>query len=186
MSVKNWIERTPSTHEVRPAQCPRCGRASRPLGEPLVLVGHGTRSRQCLGPLALDAPPEMHVVSVRRFRCGACERTCTVVPREVCPGRLYLVSTIAWALAWWALADEPGSAVLIRRRLSPWQNPPHRPARRGWAQLARWAQTAHAADLTPQAAAGRLAAQFVGRSPPSTRGDPPTRRAFLGAARHPG
>jgi hypothetical protein len=186
VSVKNWIARLPSTDAVRPKVCPWCDAPSRPVGESLVLVGHGTRSRQCLGPLELTGPAEMHILRIRRFLCRACERTCTVVPREVCPGRLYLVTTIAWALAWWALADEPAPAAHIRQRLSPWKQPPHRAARRGWPQLARWAQLSGAADLAPHAAAGRIASLLVGHSPSSSRGDPPTRRAYLGAIRHAG
>lgn len=186
VSVKNWIAELPSTHVVRPASCPWCNEASRPLGEPLVLVGHGTRTRQCMGPLEIEGPVEELTLRVRRFLCDACERTCTVVPREVCPGRWYLVTTIVWALAWWGLADEPTSAAQIRRRLSPWQNTHHRPARRDWAQLARWARAAGTTDLAPRTSAGLIASVFIGHSPHSSRGDPPTHRAYLGAIRHAG
>ena len=50
VEVKKWVERVPGVEQVRPARCSRCGAASRPLGAPLVVVGHGLRDRQVRGP----------------------------------------------------------------------------------------------------------------------------------------
>jgi hypothetical protein len=186
VDVKEWHAATPSVDRVRPSRCPRCGAAARPVGEPLGLWGHGTRKRLCVGPLRFGDAPDRLTVAVRRFLCRRCKRTCTVVPRGVCPGRIYLLGTIVWALALWALsADEP-SAAAVRGRISPLKKSPHQPARRDWAQLRRWAK---AADLTgglaPKGRAGRIAGIYVGRSPPSTRHSSLTQRAFLGAIRQP-
>lgn len=186
VDVKDWLDQTPSVDRVRPSRCPRCHAASRPVGEPLQLWGHGIRERLCLGALCFGGAPQRLVIEVRRFLCQRCERSCTVVPRGVCPGRLYLVATIAWALACWTLSVDEQSAAEVRRRLSPIQKSPHRPARRDWPQLRRWAKAAElGADLAPKPTAGRIAGIYVGRSPPSTRHFSPSKRAFLGATRQP-
>jgi hypothetical protein len=41
LDVKAWLPDPPSVATVRPGQCPRCGRASRPVGRGLGLSGHG-------------------------------------------------------------------------------------------------------------------------------------------------
>lgn len=186
VDVKEWSSETPSVERVRPSRCPRCDAAARPVGEPLQLWGHGIRERLCLGALCFGEEPERLVVEARRYLCQRCERTCTVVPRGVCPGRVYLITTIVWALACWTLSADKPSAAAVRRRLSPTQNSPHRPARRDWAQLRRWAKAADLdADLAPKPKAGRLAGIYMGRSPPSTRHFCASKRAFLGAMRQP-
>lgn len=186
VDVKDWHDQTPSVDRVRPLCCPRCDAPARPVGEPLQLWGHGIRERLCLGALRFGQAPQRLVIEVRRFLCQRCERTCTVVPRGVCPGRVYLVATIAWALACWALSVDEPSAATVRRRLSPTQKSPHQPARRDWSQLRRWTKAADLdASLAPKPTAGRIAGIYMGRSPPSTRHFSPSKRAFLGAISQP-
>lgn len=43
VGIKAWIAKTPCVDEVRPAHCAGCGAASRPVGERVVLHGHGLR-----------------------------------------------------------------------------------------------------------------------------------------------
>lgn len=93
----------PSVEVVRPGHCPRCGAASRPLGGPVVLHGHGVRPRQLWGPAEPDARPELMVVKQRRYKCTACGKAVTVGPSEALAGRLYTASAIALALALYGL-----------------------------------------------------------------------------------
>ena len=190
LSVKVWLEDIPSVDRVRPAVCPRCEAPSRPPGRPLGLHGHGLRSRWCLGFVEWGEPPGEHVLEVRRFLCTGCEQTCTVVPRGICPGRLYLIGTIGAALALWALSDPPVSAVDVRRKCSPFERPSGRLPPRDWAALRRWAEAdelwggaSSDSDLGPKPRAEVLASICVGRGPPSTRGQPAAKRAFFGAVR---
>ncbi len=53
----------PSVQEARPGQCPHCEVASRPVGGPLNLHGHGVRDRQLRGPL----DPQLLSLSLRRY-----------------------------------------------------------------------------------------------------------------------
>lgn len=148
--------------------------------------GHGLRERLCFGPMCFGGPPKKIVLRVRRYLCRACERTCTVVPRGVCPGRIYLVGAIALAFVWWTLVDDGATAASVRRRVSPHQTPSHRPDPRDWAQLRRWAKAADVAEgLLPKERAERIAGMCVGRSPPSTRQISLAHRAYLGAKRQP-
>lgn len=190
LSVKVWLEDTPSVDRVRPAVCPRCEAPSRAPGESLGLHGHGLRSRWCLGFLQWGEPPGEYVVEVRRYLCTGCEQTCTVVPRGICPGRLYLIGTIGAALALWALSDPPVSAADVRRQISPFEVPTDRLPPRDWAALRRWTDTDDLwggalsdSDLEPKPRAEVLAGICVGRSPPPTRGQPAATRAFFGAIR---
>jgi hypothetical protein len=48
LDVKCCVAALPSVDRVRPAQCPCCAAASRPVGHPLGLLGHGSRERQHL------------------------------------------------------------------------------------------------------------------------------------------
>lgn len=143
-----------------------------------------------MGLLEWGEPPADHVVEVRRFRCTGCQRTCTVVPRGICPGRIYLIGTIGVAMALWTLSEPAVSAADVRRNMSPFGLPTDRPPRRDWAALRRWALADDLIDasrvdsqLAPKARAEVLAGICVGRSPPSTRDHPAAKRAHLGAAR---
>jgi hypothetical protein len=96
--VKKWAEEIPPAEQVRPGQCSKCGAASRPPGEPLVLVSHGLRERQVRGPAAPGAEPETRMVRVRRYRCLRCGGLTTVLPRGLTARRHYSASAIGLAL----------------------------------------------------------------------------------------
>jgi hypothetical protein len=65
-SLKRWLARRPTAEEARPAQCPCCGVASRPVGQALTLHGHGKRERQVRGPLELGGAPKLVTLLLRR------------------------------------------------------------------------------------------------------------------------
>src|SRR5690606_1493296 len=96
------MEAPPPTARVRPAKCPGCGVAARPLGARLHVVGHGVRERQVRGPLRAGRPPGLVVVRVRRFRCRVCGAVITVLPRGVAPRRHFGAGAIGLAIAWFA------------------------------------------------------------------------------------
>ena len=64
-----------------------------------MLVGHGLRSRQVLGPTSFGAAPEALVVPLRRYRCRACRAVVVVGPRGLVHDRSYSAPAIAGALA---------------------------------------------------------------------------------------
>jgi hypothetical protein len=98
IDVKKWAEEIPSTEQVRPGCCSRCGAASRPAGAPLVVVGHGLRERQVRGPASASEGPTIMTVFVRRYRCRRCGGLTTVLPRGLCARRHYSASAIGMAL----------------------------------------------------------------------------------------
>ena len=63
----------PTCAQARPGSCPCCGAPSSPLGERLIIVGHGLVERQIQGPAAADGVPEQGVVTLRRYRCRRCD-----------------------------------------------------------------------------------------------------------------
>ncbi|WP_140875963.1 transposase family protein [Myxococcus xanthus] len=181
----------PSVSAVRPASCAACGAASRPVGAPLGLHGHGRRSRQVRGPLDAGASPVLVELRVRRYRCRACGVSQTVVPAEVLGRKLYSLAAIAWALALWGL--ESLSAAAVRRRVSPWDVVGPGSAGR-WDALCRWAGEARRgtllccvrpapADWTARAVAARAATTVAAFALPAM--GPPSLSAcsFRGAER---
>ncbi len=184
LDVKNWLLRPPTAQEARPRRCPRCHCASRPVGGPLGLHGHGQRDRQILGPPEANAVPAMTIVACQRYLCTACGAVVMVVPRGVEPGRHYGRAAICLALALWALAGQPTTAV--RSRVCAW------PGREttSWRTLARWG-AAIASGRWPwcraamghdaRAAAGR-AAQIAAGAAPTTTAVPIWELAYAGGA----
>jgi len=119
--------RVPSVEEQRPHACPLCGRPSRPCGELLGIVGHGTYLRQVQG---LMSAAKALVIRVRRYLCRGCKRTISVLPDALLPGRWYAGTVILLALTLSLLVGV--SAAEVRRRLGePGETP-------GWKTLARW------------------------------------------------
>lgn len=116
--VKKWAEEIPSAEQMRPGRCSKCGAASRPPGEPLVLVSHGLRERQIRGPAEPAGRPETRVVRVRRFRCLRCGGLTTVLPRGLTARRHYSASSIGLALCLHGLRGL--SIGETRRRVCTW------------------------------------------------------------------
>lgn len=116
--VKKWAEEVPTTQQVRPGRCSKCGAASQPPGEPLVLVSHGLRERQVRGPAEPSGQPETRVVRVRRYRCRRCGGLTTVLPRGLTARRHYSASSIGLALCLHGLRCL--SIGETRRRVCTW------------------------------------------------------------------
>src|SRR5262249_9437909 len=138
ISIKRWTTQMPSPADVRPKQCSGCSRAAAPLGERIVVVGHGTRRRNVLGPCGPgDAVGTLISILARRFRCRGCGAVLLVVPLGVLPVRRYCAFAIAWALALFGLLGL--SASEVRERVTSWRREPHT-ANLGWPALKRWAR----------------------------------------------
>lgn len=190
VAVKSWTAREPLADEVRPASCPSCEAASRPIGGKLVLVGHGHRGRQLQGPREASGEPALELLRLQRFLCESCRVTCTVGPRELVTRRLFSLPAIVWALALFGLQREPAAAV--RRRVSPWKvvGPC---AAAGWCTLRRWIRAVRAGRLlgcvrgvpaafTARQSAERAATTVAAHAPASPEPPPLSAQAFLGAA----
>lgn len=186
--VKSWIAAPPSVEEARPGRCPACGAASRPLGGPLGVYGHGLRDRQQRGPTTPEGVPEEAGVALRRYRCLACRAVITVVPTEVEPRRHYSRPAIALALALWSLSGLPPREV--RRRISSWSILGATTAER-WVTLRRWAGAASAGRLfkaigraldgSALEVAARVAQAAQAHAPPTLRHLPIGAQVFHGA-----
>jgi hypothetical protein len=98
IDVKKWAKQEPSSEQVRPPCCSRCGAASRPAGKPVVVVSHGLRERQIRGPAQPGVRPTTQTVRVRRYRCLRCGGLTTVLPRGLTARRHYSASAIGLAL----------------------------------------------------------------------------------------
>lgn len=121
------LNRFPSVDDLRPSACPLCRTPSRPPGERLGIVGHGTYLRQVLG--LVDAGKSL-VIRVRRYLCRGCRRTISVLPEALLPRRWYAGGVILLALTLSLLLGV--AAAEVRRRLAePGET-------RGWKTLDRW------------------------------------------------
>ena len=119
IEVKQWAAEIPSVERARPACCSRCGAASRPLGVPIVVVGHGVRERQVRGPADAESEPEIRTILVRRYRCRLCGGITTVLPRGLVARRHYSASAIG--LSFCLFGMQGLSVAETRRRICPWQ-----------------------------------------------------------------
>lgn len=138
IDVKSWMIAAPSVEAVRPACCPRCEQPSRPIGDRLILHGHGLRPRRLRGPLVPDGAADEVEIVLRRYLCRACGAVVAVGPAGVVPGRLY--SAMAIALALWLYGVQAQSHPRVRRRVSPWPATGRDPARTLWVTLIRWVE----------------------------------------------
>lgn len=139
IDVKSWACSRPSCEAVRPTCCAGCGAASRELGRPLTVVGHGLRARDVEGPHEPGEAPAITEIFSRRYVCNACGAVLVVVPRGIGRGLRYSLSAIAYALALWgharvtaARARAATSAAKARGFASPDQ----------WSSLRRWTSCA--------------------------------------------
>jgi Domain of unknown function (DUF6431) len=150
IGVKKWAENLPSSAQVRPGCCSRCGAASQPLGAAVVLHGHGIRWRQVRGPASAEGGPETVVVAVRRYRCQRCGAITTVLPGGLCARRHYSASAIGLALCLFGLVGL--SMGETRERVCTW--------RVGfelsrWTTLRNWVDAVGAGQLLPRIVAWR-------------------------------
>jgi hypothetical protein len=187
VGIKAWIAKTPCVDEVRPAQCAGCGAASRPVGAPLVVHGHGLLARQVRGVLAVGDAPGVVVVWVRRYACQVCRAIMTVVPAGMLPRRQYSGPSIALALHLWLMAGL--SDRIVRAKVCAWQVRGH--SARGWAQLYRWTGQVASLFALPRAVslvghrhdvARRVLMTLCALSPAAMSSMPIERQIFEGAA----
>jgi hypothetical protein len=187
VGIKAWLAKTPCVDEVRPAQCVGCGAASRPVGDGLVIHGHGLLARQVRGVLAVGDRPGVFAISVRRYACQLCRAVMTVVPAGMQARRQYSGPSIALALHLWLVAGL--SDRTVRAQVCAWQVRGR--SARGWAQLYRWAgQAARLFALPrpvsvlddPHEVARRVLTTLGALSPAALSGAPIARQIFEGAA----
>lgn len=183
IDVKSWAENPPSCAAVRPPTCIACRAPSRPAGSPLVIVGHGLRTRTIEGPPAPSAEPALIEIAARRYACRACDAIMVVVPRGVARARRYSLSAIAIALALWSHSGQ--TATTVRRQTSTAKVIGAASATR-WASLRRWTRDALALfGIEPRAVgtirdqAARIAS-FIASHAPEISGPVPI-DAFFGA-----
>ncbi len=184
IGVKSWLEKTPSVDEVRPPRCPSCDRASCPVGEQVVVQGHGLRERAvifCDGP---DAPAAVQILSVRRFRCTACKVTCTVLPADLAAHFRYALGVVCLALALWSEAKLSGEDVRQRFQILPPKKPSFDV---GWPSLRRWCTWRGFLELglekhrPPRQRAHQIVGRVGARAPPQYRPLSIISKAFYGA-----
>jgi hypothetical protein len=188
VGIKAWITKTPTVEEVRPVQCAACGAASRPVGGPLVIHGHGLLERQVRGVLEVGGEPGVVVVAVRRYACQSCGAVMTVVPAGMLSRRQYSGPSIALALHLWLAVGLSDRAV--RQQVCAWQVRGHND--RGWAQLYRWGGQAAslfalprvvAALVSPHEVVRRVLTMLRALSPVGLSAAPIALQVFEGAAR---
>lgn len=136
-----------------------CEAASRPVGEPLVVVGHGLRQRTVYEPSSLEDRCKSLTVSCRRFRCRRCESVLLVVPSGIVGRHRYTLPTIVFALALWGI--EGLSLARVRKRLARDRVVGFMAAAE-WITLRRWARTFCRGGQTLRAASAKLAQQAIG------------------------
>lgn len=183
LPLRAWVGHAPEVSAARPSHCPACQAPSQPLGKPLVLHGHGLRTRTLLCDGGSGRPLQAVTLTLRRFLCTACGVALTVGPREMLPHRRFSLELIVLALALWSLLRQ--SVATARAQLDARQQR----LSRTWTQVYRWAQVLPTllprANLwtgdreTIQASMHRL----WGWAPPASRMQAPERQAMLGAVR---
>jgi hypothetical protein len=156
--VKIWMDFYPCSlgiNRVRPARCPKCNAASRPIGKPFVIVGHGMRSRHFV-VMTHGEPVE---IKIRRFRCRSCGVTITVLPSDAVPGRHYTRPVIVYALALWGST----TAVEVRHQVAVISSEDASwPQLRVWAR-ASWPELGPLPRGPPQLRAKTITQAFAGR-----------------------
>jgi hypothetical protein len=189
-SIKSWLARTPTVEEARPARCPCCGVASRPVGQRLNLHGHGLRDRQVRGPLEVGGAPKLVVLWLRRYLCRCCQASVTVGPLGLVAHRLFSVAALGLALYLWGCLEQTAGAV--REQVDPLSNAGGDPMG-GWRQLGRWVQALREGRLlggllpgelpaAVRAVAQRAAAALAARCPAWMCGEPLPKQVFAGGA----
>jgi hypothetical protein len=185
LDLAAWVAHPPSAAEARPSHCPACGAASREIGRPLGIRGHGSRVRHVRGPLQPDGPWVTTIIRARRFLCR-CGAAMLVVPAGVLAHRRYSASALATAMVLYGLERlTPGG---VRAHVTGQTNPAD------WPSLRRWCQQAHAGDLFPDVrpmppswrgrrVAERVASTLAAYALPSRQPLPLRHQAFQGASR---
>lgn len=180
LDVKSLLHHPPSVDEMRPEACPCCEVASRPVGGPVRLHGHGLRDRRVIWVDGCDSLPRRAVLKLRRYRCTRCGAVITVLPRDLPRHRRHALGLICLALALWS--DGELSAEKVREGLGL-----HKSFEPGWPQLRRWARGAEFVALgltadTPHERAHQITQRVCGRAPPDKIHLSIAEMTFFGAA----
>ena len=149
----------PTCAQARPSTCPCCQAAGQPLGEKLVIVGHGLVERQVLGPMTATTAPEVHIVQLRRYRCRACKAVLLVGPRGIVRRRWYSASAIGLAIASYAQGE---TSAAVRRRIRPSVRVGGSACER-WVTLVRWLDAAGRGELFGVRDVGAVARRRVAK-----------------------
>ncbi len=130
VSVEQLCHRAtlPAVGALRPSRCPLCDHPGQQRGKPVGIVGHGTYTRQVLG---VGKRGRQVLMIVRRYLCRGCERTISVLPAALYPGRWYAGIVIVLCL-FLKLARGRSAAQIQRRFGEPNSN------RAEWRTLRRW------------------------------------------------
>ncbi|XXY47290.1 DUF6431 domain-containing protein [Sorangium sp. So ce269] len=190
MDIKRWMTVLPAVEHLRPARCPCCDAAGRPVDGPLVMRGHGLRERQVYGPLEAGGAPQQVMVHARRYRCSACRAVVVVVPRGLLPRRRYSAAAIGWVLSRIGLDGATTPAVRAEVCCSTILGVA---AAERWLAPSRWIESSrrgqlfprlgrHGAESTRAQVAERTAMQLVALSPRGSAGERAAHLAFRGAA----
>ena len=190
VDIKRWLSAPPTVEQARPACCPCCDAASRPIGGPLVVRGHGVRERQVLGPLEAGGAPQHVTVQARRYRCSACGAIVVVVPRGLLPRRRYGAAAIGWVLA--RVGLDGATTPVVRAEVCPSTLVGVAAAER-WLAPSRWIEARRrgqlfprlgrpSADSTRAQIAERTAMQLLALCPRASAGQAAPHQAFVGAA----
>jgi hypothetical protein len=161
--------------------------ASRPLGQPLRLIGHGLLARSVRAVPGEQGPAQHVELWLRRFLCIACDRTCTVAPADLVVRRLFCRTALVLALTLWALerraASEVRAAVNAQTTLDG----------HDWPQLRRWSHSAARGVMLldgdlglagpPRALARAVVEHLVALAPAALSGAAILVRALAGVAR---
>lgn len=140
IDVNSWTAAPPSVNDVRPSKCPHCGAAGRPSGQPIGMVGHGTRVRQVRGPTRFGGNAALQLVVARRYRCRSCSRTATVIPRGLVARRHYGAAAIAFTL--FLVGMRRRALTDVRSVVAPGGT-----YEAGWPVVRRWLRAIHDGDL---------------------------------------
>lgn len=162
--VKIWMRfssRCPNADLVRPARCPSCHAASKPIGKPCVVLGHGMRWRRFVVMTHME-PVE---IQIRRFRCRLCGVTITVLPSDAVPWRRYTRPVIVFALAMWTSM----TAVEVRHQVAVMSSDDSSwPQLRVWTN-AGWPELGPLPRGPPKLRAQAITQAFAGRVSPGLK-----------------
>jgi hypothetical protein len=125
----------------------------------VVIVGHGLLQRQVLGPQTATSVAEAIEVTLRRYRCRACNAVLMVGPRGLVARRLYGAGAIALAFAAYG---HGATGPAIRTQTSPSRVVGGSAAER-WVTVERWIEAARRGDLFAVTGLGGLDRRSVAR-----------------------
>lgn len=163
----------PTVQQCRPARCVGCHSAGSKDGR-LIIVGHGTRTREVIEVGRLSVP-----LTIRRMRCRACGLTFSVGPHGLLPRHGYTLAVIVWAVALAALSGWTSAAV---RQVVSINTHYHDSAKYHWSTLRRWRKSLpRHLDASAPRCSYELCVWLGARAPPVVAALPAVVRTVCGA-----